>query len=263
MSWTYLFFIPVIASFIWPIALIVRKEHTTSAQWLFCVLQVVTGFAIVAYMGEIASRFVYNYIFVNLSILAVPTFYQFICVVTSSGGRLQQKDRLAFAPAVAYLIFFNTLAIFLGPERYQMFMDNVMLHDDLSLRPSKAYSLMIFLNYYGFSFFMMIQILLIFLTSAVKLHRYHLRIAKDQNDVYGEVRRLDRPIMLFVYLSIPITIFLNFMPHTKLFDSPVWIACIAVVMSVAQFTIGYYGYHLNYVSARFLPEEKKTVSSDL
>lgn len=244
MVWTYLFTLPAVVSFFWPLMIIFCKRQVFTAQWIMVATQILTGFTIFFYMGEIAARYIYNCIFVTFASLCVPMYYMFVCSLTSREG-ISRKHRWSFIPSFLFLIIYYILILALGPERYQMYMDSVVAEGNTDLLPSKAYSLMVFVGYYGFPVFMMLLSLILFSIGLVRIHRYHSMLAYVAGDNISKVRRLDRPMVIFTYTAILIALVFVIVPQHILSASPFIVIPLSIIASLIQFILGFYAFRLS------------------
>ena len=257
MRWTFFFVMPAVVSFFWPLMTLMRKRQVLTAQWIMLATQVLTGLAIFFYMGEIAARYIYNCIFVSLAALCVPMYYMFVCSLTSPEG-IKREDRWAFIPSFLFLLMYFILVFILRTDRFQLYMDNVVGLGNTDLRPSKAYSLMVFVGYYGFPLFMAVQSLVLFVVGLVKLHRYHSLIAYVEGKNLAEVRKMDRPVVIFTYSVVPVALVFVLVPQHILTSSPYIVIPLAVVVSVLQFLVGFYAYRLNYSAEQLAKNSQKS-----
>ncbi len=242
-----LFLIPTIASFIWPAIMLVSNKPMFKAQWLMLITQVIIGCSIGlydAYYGElIHNSYVADVMYTIVAVFCAPTFYMFVCSLSGKYG-ITRQNRLIYIPTLIYLISFVVIVFTLGGERYDQYMVNVIDNGNYTLRPSKAYTAMIIVGYWGFRGFILLQTVLVLIFSAVKIKRYHKEL-RSRNIIPSSARYVHTCSYLMALVITWLAIFPRRMSSGEV--SPLLVV-LAILCAVLQLLVGYYAYRIRFTA---------------
>lgn len=250
--------IPVVAACFWPVVMLLGRNRMLRAQWIFAVLQLLLGATIlmfVAYFGKlVVHSYVADALYSLLAVFVIPLFYIFVCSLTSPSG-VTLHHRWVFIPSILYAIVFAVIIMTLGNERYELYMERLLVYRNFDLRPSLAYSAMVIVGFYGFRVFLTLQVLLLVPVSIRKLVLYHKRLS-----ALGLARKNYRVVSLFGIVLMALLLFLIvFPPKVGQSLTPQTVA-VVVLSSVIILLLGHYVRGLSYSASQLESFQQPTAA---
>lgn len=250
MKWSFILFLPAVASLVWPLCLLLGKRHVLPAQVILCLTLVLEAFAMmimaVFFRGQAGSLFIYDYIFIISCLLSPPFFYIGVCSLTEPRG-VTFAQRQVFAAPLLFILAFTVGAFVVGPRRYELLCQQIRLGspsaDLLADRPTRLFYL---LDHYLFLATLLAVGLPVIIASTRRLRLFQHRF----NNYYASsihAPKLDtRVIIALTALFLPL---MALAVATVSFRPPYYkylLVALSVMLAALQFFIGRFVFSLSH-----------------
>lgn len=240
-AWLYL--IPGIASFVWPIMMLLVKKHVNDVQWLFSFSQVVIGLAILLYSSyfntNIRGEYFLNLLYCSFAVLAPAVYYLFVNKLTNPDG-VTLKERMVFLSPIMFIVVMISSALVAGREYYRLYLDRAVYGGDASLLSASSYNQLVVINYYVFLIFLVSSITVITILSFFKFIKY-FKLLDEYMAANGKKRLFALNVRVIFVISTTIILLALILGTHPLYDiqSVPLVMIISIVMTLLQLILGF------------------------
>ena len=265
MKWAFILYLPAAVSMAWALAVITFKRHPNRAQLLLSCLLIMEAFAMmvisVFFRGKAGSLFIYDFIFVSISVFCVPLYYVGICALTEPRGTTLAQRRTFIVPLL-YVAGLTAGAFWLGPRQYEAMCHALRENTDGWIAGNAAWNFMYFWDHILFPAVMLVTCIVLMLMAVHKV-----RIFSERVDTFYSAairvptksyRRLQLYTLAFLLLAFATVYFIDFRPPFFKY----YIIVATLMIAVLQFVIGQYIYRMDYDAryiATLMSSDKKNI----
>ena len=261
MDLFYLNIIPIIASFVGPIYLLLMKKRISRAQWLLMITMIIVGVTLILYnIWNSTNKYnncIYDFLFTFSGILCPPLYYLFICEYTERKGGLKLKSRRAFIPAVIYLTILSICTLGLGAEQYDSLVSGYQSGlPEWDRYDNPFWNMMIVWNYYGSIIFLIAETLFFVFIGWRKLYKYLSLLKSYQNELTKYALFFSRFITFFSVTALIIACSVLIVIYTGTYFEGLQ-SLMVIVITLLQLSFGFLLIHLDYDATKMDPIIKK------
>lgn len=265
MKWSFILFLPAAVTTAWALATLSLKRKPTRAQVILSFMHLLEAFAMmvlsVFFRGKAGSLFIYDFLFVSVAMLCVPMYYVGICSLTEPRGATLAQRRTFFLP-VLYILGLTYGAFWLGPRRYEQMCYALREGQAGWIAGDAAWNYMYFWDHLLFPVLIIgacvIVMLLAVRKSRIFSQRFNAFYAQDINVPRLGYRQLLVYTLIFLLLAVLTVFLIDFRPPFYKYA----LILTALLITILQFIIGRYVYHLDY-DARYVANYVKQKSENL
>lgn len=261
MDLFYLNTIPILASFIGPIYLLLMKKKISRAQWLLMTTQIAVGITLILFnIWNSTNRYnncIYDFLFTFSGVLCPPLYYLFICEYTERKGGLKIKNRRAFIPASIYLAILSICTLGLGAEQYDALVSGYQSgFPEWDQYDNPFWNIMIIWNYYGSVVFLVFETMFFIFVGWRKLNKYLSLLKSYQNDLTRYALFFSRYITFFSIMALFLACSVLIVIYTGTYFP--WLQSVMVILlSLLQISFGIILVRLDYDATKMDPIIKK------
>lgn len=249
---SYIYLIPALISFFWPLAALFCKREVSDSQWALMGAQIMLGVTMALYASFFVPCLEHEHLLCHLYVmmaLLTPVFFLAgITRLTTMGGFTKQIRRFFLLPVFAMTLI-TAIALIGGFNNYQHFLATAVHGGDLSLVGDFWYDVMVICEFYGFLTMLAIEVIIVIVIVAPCVRQY-VRLMEDNFVSPPRSIRLLRPYLaaLFVMVLLLLLLEVNFPLH--FLKSRFLLVCVCVMQSVITFSFGYFVYNIRYSAER-------------
>lgn len=256
MKWSFIILLPAAMSLLWALLILIIKRRPTRAQLILSVMMIFEAFAMffitIILRGRSHAGFIYDFLFISTSLICVPMYYVGICSLTEPNGASLSQRRSFFVPLV-YILGLTIGAFWLGPRRYDSMCFAIQEGMASWIPGDMAWNYMLFWDHYLYPSLMLLSCIILMITAVHKLRIF----AKRFNSFYAQGINVPRIstwqlivyTLVFIVLAFITVYLIDYRPYFYKY----WLIGIAILVTIMQYVMGRYIYHLDY-DARYLVE---------
>lgn len=254
MKWSYILFVPAVVTVAWAVAILLLKRRPTRAQLILSLMLFLEAFAMidisVFFRGRAGSLFIYDFLFISTAMFCLPIYYMGICSLTEPRGATLRQRRTFLIP-IMFVLGLTVGTFWLGPRRYEQMCYDMREGVAKWIPGDWAWNTMYLWEHIFSPLVFFLTACILFILAAHKSHIFSLRF----NSFYAQGIQVpkvnNRQLVVyntaFLILGVVSVSLIDFRPHNYKYGM---IVC-AVLISVLQFIIGHYIFHLDY-DARYV-----------
>lgn len=265
MMWSYILFLPMAASLVWPVAISLFKRKTTHAQSVFSVMfgveAIVIGMYAILYRHRSGMMLVYDYLFEVISITVPILYFLATCTLTEARG-VHRHQRLAMIPAHVFFVLLTIGVLWLGRTDYEHLCQCKFMGDYSFHSGDAAYNYMLVCNVWLYDL-----LLLVFITVIPSLASHKMRVFTVRYDSFYRGHRFSMPTLrtrqltvltwAAVLLFVTFQVFLLVRPDGHI----IVLSVMSVLLSVVQFLRGRCVYSFNTDAAQLALLVRKDIGA--
>ena len=256
MKWTYILYLPALASLLWPVLTVTLKKHPTRAQLLLNFTLVFEAAAMlmlcVFFRGRAGCLFIYDYLVETLVIVCGPLYYLGICSLTEPSGVTLKPRRVMLFPLL-FILGLTVAAWWLGPRRYEEMCQMLRQGESLWGAGDAAMGFMRLWHSIIFPTLLIGVNFVLLMIAGRKLSIYRRRFNSFYAPTIGTPIKHNHALDVFSWLFLPLAIVAVMLVESRPDYAKYYLIAISVLLSAIQIFYGHYIYTLDY-DARYLAQ---------
>ena len=239
---SFLFFIPSVVAFIWPVALIFKKRMTDS-QWIFSLVQILTGFSIALFSlyfnPDMRGEYFLSLLFSVFALITPMVYFLYVCRLSSPMGVSVKNRKFLLVPLIMILLMV-AIALVAGRDSYRTYLDIAVYGGDVSLTSSLAHNVLVIVNYYLFFIVLLVEVVAVSLYAMMHLSTYNKFLKDNGTDRYPLLHStlaIQIASILCILLVAAVWIYVIYFPNNWII-----VCIISVLFCLVQLYLGAYSF---------------------
>lgn len=244
----YLYLIPGLIAFFWPLVTLFFKREVMEAQWLLMGALSMAGICMMLYSTFFIDCFRHEHLlchlYVMMALFTPAVMLAGVVKLTSTEGYGPQIRNFLLLP-VSSMVLITLVAQLGGWKNYQLFLATAVHGGDLSLRGDFWYDALLVVEYFGFLGVLGLEVLLLVFIALPNIRKYATML-KDNFVEHTRTFRRIRIMGTVVAVVIILLVLLQVNYPLHYLSSRFMQVLVSVAQSFVVFVAGYFVYHLRH-----------------